>query len=212
MPQRLTFHATRPGKKKIVRHNQMSFAIGVTLGLASGVAIAQQQPEQRGFYGGLSLGQSRIKFVDSSLDGGRPAGVSSEETGRDETGRAWKLFAGYRIHRNVAIEGGYTDFGQFSTTRRFFSTRPTFSSLSGTETAIIRISGFHLESVCIIPIRDVSVLLKAGTMYSRTETSFSTTGGSQRRKSQSQEVGSQSETRDRRRLRHQPELGRAAGI
>jgi OOP family OmpA-OmpF porin len=130
-----------------------------------GIAIVQQQPVERapqGFYGGAALGGSIVNISDSTFSG---AGGSLT---KDETDTAWKLFAGYRIHRNVAIEGGYTDFGEFSATRTF--------TPANSATVRFKVRGFHLEGVGIIPIRNFSILLKAGTLYSTTKTSASSTG------------------------------------
>lgn len=162
------------GEEKIMAHNKRSSIgiLGVALGLASSAAIAQRQPIERapqGFYGGASLGRSNVELSDSTVAG---AGGS---LGKHEVSRAWKLFAGYRIHRYFAIEGGYTDFGEFSATRTF--TPGLFPFIGGDgETIRFNVSGFHLEGVGIIPIRNFSVLLKAGPVYSTTETSRSSTG------------------------------------
>lgn len=155
-----------------MRHNELPVAIGVGLGLVSSIALAQQPPRERapqGFYGGLSLGQSKGSLSESSISGAATRSVSKEETDT-----AWKLFAGYRIHRNVAIEGGYTDFGKLKATR---TVGTGLLSETGSVNTTVKITGFHLEGVGIIPFHDFSIFLKAGTLYSTTETTVSATGG-----------------------------------
>jgi OOP family OmpA-OmpF porin len=150
-----------------MRHNKISIVIGAALGLASSATFAQQQPVQPGFYAGASLGQSQVRFSDSFLS---VAGATSSSLSRDETDTAWKLFAGYRIHRNVAVEGGYTDFGKFSATRTV--TAPATATVSET----LKVHGWHVEGVGILPIRDFSLFAKAGVMYATAEASKSSTG------------------------------------
>jgi OmpA-OmpF porin, OOP family len=152
-----------------MRYNKMSIAIGAALGLVCSVAIAQQQPVERGFYGGLSLGQSMVKFSDSFLPIG---GASSTSLSKDETDTAWKAFAGYRIHRNIAVEGGYTDFGKFSATRTVTSP-PGAGSASET----LKVHGWHVEAVGILPLHNFDLFAKAGAMYATAEASKSVSGG-----------------------------------
>src|SRR5258705_13494806 len=94
------------GRRKIMRYNQLSIAIvSVALGLTSSVALAQKQVE-RGFYVGGAVGQGIVQFSDSFLSINTTAPTTLS---KDETDTAWKLFGGYRIHRNIGVEGGYTD-------------------------------------------------------------------------------------------------------
>jgi OOP family OmpA-OmpF porin len=73
------------------------------LGMASAMAFAGPALAQdTGFYGGLSFGQSSAD-VDCS---GLPQ--------CDDSDTAWRILGGYRFNRNLAVELGYTDFGEVS--------------------------------------------------------------------------------------------------
>jgi len=70
-------------------------------GLISAPALAQSQAS--GWYVGGSIGQMEAK---DACDG---VGI-----GCDDKDTAWKIFAGYQINQNFAVEGGYTDLGKVS--------------------------------------------------------------------------------------------------
>jgi len=67
-----------------------------------------------GVYFGVGLGQSKLN-----------------ETGFDDD-KGKKLFAGYQFNRYIAVEGGYTDFGSFSS-----SSINTMSELKGIEATVL---------------------------------------------------------------------------
>jgi OmpA-OmpF porin, OOP family len=62
---------------------------------ASSASMAQQKPEDAGFYIGGHFGQSDVKELD-------------------ETDTSWKILGGYQINRNFAVELGYIDFGKIT--------------------------------------------------------------------------------------------------
>src|SRR5437868_10629033 len=116
-------------------------AAGILLATFAGGAAAQNA--EGGWYGGVSVGQSKISFDNSSL---AVAGATASSISKDETDTAWKLFAGYRFGRHLAVEGGYTDFGKFSATNTV--TAPAAGSL----TVGFKSSGPHAEVVGILPL------------------------------------------------------------
>ena len=68
-----------------------------------------QQAQDRGLYAGVSLGQSDVQDGCDGLTG--VPGVSC-----DDSDSAWKLFGGYRLTPNFAVELGYTNLGEISAT------------------------------------------------------------------------------------------------
>jgi len=71
----------------------------------SGVANAQE------WYAGAGIGLSRADNLGAcSSSNGLSAGFSC--SGNSSTG--WRLFAGYEINRNLAVEGSYVDLGEFN--------------------------------------------------------------------------------------------------
>jgi OOP family OmpA-OmpF porin len=131
---------------------------------AAGTAAAQSD---RGWYGGVSLGRSGVNFDDDFLT---IAGATASTLSKDDSDSGVKLFAGYRLQRNFALEGGFTDFGSFSAERRV--TAPAV----GTESATIKSSGFHLDAVAILPIGNFDLLAKFGLIYTTTKRDLSSTG------------------------------------
>lgn len=91
--------------------------------LASTAAFAQQA-DQRGLYAGVSVGQSKVKFEE---DFPGVVGATASSVSKDETDTAYKLYVGYRLHRNFAVEGGWTDLGEWTATRNV--TAPAVGSL-----------------------------------------------------------------------------------
>jgi len=143
-----------------------------TLGLAALAVIASPLAvaDDSGWYGGLNIGQSRAKIDDakitSSLLGQGFTGVSITDDGRD-TG--YKLFGGYKINRNFAVEGGYFDLGRFG----FTATTQPPGTLSGT----IKLKGLNLDAVGILPFTEkFSAFGRVGMNYAQARDSFSGTG------------------------------------
>lgn len=79
--------------------------LGVSVAVSAPVALAQAQGLKiPGWYLGGSIGQSEIGDVDCPPVPGATC---------DDRDTAWRVFGGYQIHRNFAIEAGYTDLGSF---------------------------------------------------------------------------------------------------
>jgi OOP family OmpA-OmpF porin len=142
-------------------------AAGMAFALAAMVANAQAP--DTGFYVGGSIGQSQIRFDDSTLE---VAGASSTSISKDETDTAWKAFLGYRLGKYLAVEGGYMDLGKFSATNTV--TAPANGSL----TVSFKASGPFVDAVGILPLGNgnFSLFGKAGVMYSTAKGSATATG------------------------------------
>jgi OOP family OmpA-OmpF porin len=65
--------------------------------------FAQTPTTNTGFYGGLGAGAGRTDLNHSGITGST-----------DKKDGVWKLFGGYQINRNIAVEGGYVDMGKAS--------------------------------------------------------------------------------------------------
>jgi OOP family OmpA-OmpF porin len=160
--------ATR-GQEDRVKSALVSWLVVAAFALAAAGAHAQAQPAaDRGWYAGIGLGQSKIDFGSNPV----PAfGVTSDTISADDTDSSYKLLGGYRFNRYLALEGGYTDFGSFSATRRV--TAPG----SGTVTSNIKTSGVHFDVMGIIPAGDrFEFFGKVGLIRTVTQTDLSTTG------------------------------------
>ena len=143
-----------------------------TLGLAALAAIASPLAvaDESGWYGGINIGRTRANIDDeritSSLLGVGLATTSITDSDRD-TG--YKLFGGYKINRNFALEGGYFDLGRFG----FTATTVPPGTLDGS----IRLKGLNLDAVGILPISEkFSAFGRVGMNYAQARDSFSGTG------------------------------------
>lgn len=144
-----------------------------TLGFMALAAIASPwvMADDTGWYGGISVGQSRATIDDariaSGLLGGGIATTSIADDNRDTGG---KLFGGYQFNRNVALEGGYFDLGRFGFVA---NTIP-----AGTLTGNIRLSGLNLDLVGTLPITGkFSAFGRVGMNYADARDTFTAAGG-----------------------------------
>ncbi len=143
------------------------------LGLAAfGALIASPALAQESgyYYGGLSLGQSRARIDDQRISAALLAeGLRTTAMARDERDTAYKLFGGYQLNRNLAIEAGFFDLGRFG----FTSTTVPAGTLNGQ----IRLQGLNLDLLGSVPLTaQWSALGRFGAQYARARDSFSGAG------------------------------------
>lgn len=91
--------------------------LAVTLAL-SGFAGSSLAAKESGAYIGGGIGSTAYND-DGKLD----------YYDLDDTSVGWTLFAGYRFFRFLAIEGGYTDLGEFSAERLGTKTDESFQAM-----------------------------------------------------------------------------------
>ena len=129
--------------------------------------IAQDAP---GWYVGGNLGGTRADFKNDSINRalvGRGFVVNSTST--DNTSRGGKLFGGYQLTPNFAVEGGYFDLGRFN----YGSTTTPLGSFSGNS----RINGLNLDLVGTVPLSDrFSAFGRVGAAYAQNRANFASTG------------------------------------
>ena len=146
-----------------------SGALGLAALAALSAPLAMAQ-DTTGWYGGAEVGRSAAKIDDARISSGlqgQGLGVTSISDRDRATG--YKIFGGYQLNRNFAVEAGYFDLGRFGYTA---STSP-----AGSLTGDIRVKGLNLDLVGILPITDkLSALGRLGVTSARTTGSFSATG------------------------------------
>lgn len=125
---------------------------------------------QSGWYGGFSIGQSRAKIDDARIAGGFLAnGFTSSNITHDDRDTGYKIFGGYQINRNFAVEGGYFDLGKFG----YAATTVPAGTLSGT----IKLRGLNLDAVGTLPVTGkLSAIGRVGLNYAEARDTFSGTG------------------------------------
>ena len=145
-----------------------------TLGLAALAVIASPFAValDSGWYGGFNIGGSKANIDDArianSVLGGGFTTTSITEDNRD-TG--YKLFGGYKVNKNFALEGGYFNLGKFG------FTATTAAPRAGTLSGNIKFQGLNLDAVGILPItQKFSAFGRVGLNYAETRDRFSGTG------------------------------------
>lgn len=143
-----------------------------TLGLVTAALLASplataQDPH---WYGGINLGVSRATIDDERITGNLLSrgftGVSIQD---DERDAGYKLYGGYQFNKNFALEAGYFDLGKFG----FTATTVPAGTLNGN----IKLRGFNLDAVGILPITEkLSALGRVGVNYAEARDQFSGTG------------------------------------
>lgn len=127
--------------------------------------------EPNGWYAGANIGRSTGDFERNNSIGpfvGAGYGALTYRDSDKDTG--YKLYGGYRMSRNFALEGGYFNLGKFN----YDYTTSPFGTFGGSNHA----HGLNLDLVGIVPLGDrFSVFGKVGAAYIDERTEFFRTGG-----------------------------------
>ena len=148
----------------------------LTLGLSTGAMESSMAASDWGTgvagYIGISGGESRSQASSSDISSALSNnGLTPLSSSLDRTDTGWKLYLGYQINQNFAVEVGYIDFGKFS-----FSATTAGGSLGGDLKA--RNGGF-IDILGIIPLsNNFSIFGKLGGYSVKTELNGSGAGGS----------------------------------
>lgn len=152
-----------PMKKLTVIH-----LLGVA-GMATFLASSAYAQSTSHFYGGGSVGQSRTEMDPAHTTGVLLPGVNTTGVATDNTGNAFKIFGGYQINRNIALEAGFFDLGK----NRFSASTAASGTLSG-ET---RVQGLNFDLVGTLPLTErFSALARVGAQHAWSKDRFSGTG------------------------------------
>lgn len=142
-------------------------AFAVLAACAGSTALAQ---DALGWYGGANIGRTNVTIDDARITSGLAAGgfQTNSISDRDKN-TGYKVFGGYQLNQNFAVEGGYFDLGKFGYTA---STTPT-----GTLSGNMRVTGLNLDLVGSLPLAErFSAFGRVGVNYARTRDNFSSTG------------------------------------
>ncbi len=143
-----------------------TLSLAVLAAIVSPFAVA----DDAGWYGGANVGQSRAKIDDpriaAQLLGAGLTTTSMVDNSRD-TG--YKLFGGYRVNKNFALEGGYFNLGQFGYT----TTTSPLGRLNGN----IKLQGVNLDAVGMLPLSEkFSAFGRVGLNYAQARDNFTSSG------------------------------------
>ena len=152
---------------RATKHQLSLLALAGFAAVCSTSVIAQDAP---GWYLGGNVGGTRADFKNDSVNrtlAGQGFTVNSTTTDNSSTG--YKLFGGYQLTPNFAVEGGYFDLGKFN----YGSGTTPAGSFSGNT----RVQGLNLDLVGTLPLSDrFSVLGRVGAAYAQNRGSFASTG------------------------------------
>ena len=142
-------------------------ALAVLAACAGSTALAQ---EALGWYGGANIGRTNVTIDDARITSGlAAAGFTTNSISDRDKNTGYKVFGGYQLNQNFAVEGGYFDLGKFGYTA---STTPT-----GTLSGNMRVTGLNLDLVGSLPLAErFSAFGRVGVNYARTRDNFSSTG------------------------------------
>ena len=142
----------------------------VGLAALSSTAVFAQDSGYSGWYGGANLGRSAATIDDPRINSSLlSSGFSSSSIVDDDRSTGFKVYGGYQINKNFAVEGGYFDLGKFGYTA---TTVP-----AGTLNGNIKLRGLNLDLVGIVPLTEkFSMFGRAGLNYAQARDSFSGTG------------------------------------
>ncbi|MDP3761878.1 MAG: outer membrane beta-barrel protein [Ramlibacter sp.] len=139
--------------------------------LAAPAALAQNAaPISSGWYMGGNIGRTTQDADNAAITNGLAAqGLATTSINSDDRDRGYKVFGGYQLNRNFAIEGGYFDLGSFGYTAQ---TAPL-----GSQSGDVRYKGMNLDLVGILPFTDkLSAIGRVGVTSTKASGSYSATG------------------------------------
>jgi len=129
--------------------------------LASGIACAQQS----GFYMGGSIGQAWANIDDDAASFVADIGGTNVSGNTDDTDITYKIFGGFKVNQNFAVEGGYAYLGKYTT-----SADGTFAGGAVSAKGNVKSYAIFLDAVGILPANEqFSVFGKAGFAYTNTD-------------------------------------------
>lgn len=140
--------------------------------MAAGLGLTTAHAADTGFYIGGSFGKSTVSdFSSSDLNTELASlGITATSTVDDEDS-GWKVFAGYRIMKYLAVEGAYANLGEVSAD--IISTAP----VAGTANVQLENKAITLSALGILPLNDkFSLFARLGLNVWDTEVSASGTG------------------------------------
>lgn len=127
------------------------------------------------WYAGLNVGFASTSIDDGSINSDLltvPGITSASTTSKNESDTGFKLFAGYLVNSNFALEGGYADLGKFN-----MDTAVTAFGSPVTLRSEIKASGWNIDAVGIIPVaNNWSIMGRLGVIRADVKVDVSANG------------------------------------
>ena len=140
--------------------------ISAASALTAQAALAQDSA----WYSGANVGRTSATVDNARITRGlASAGLATTSISDRDRDTGFKIYGGYQLSPNFALEGGYFDLGKFGFTA---NTNP-----AGTLNGDIRLRGLNVDVVGTLPLSErFSLLGRVGANYAQTRGTFSGTG------------------------------------
>jgi OmpA-OmpF porin, OOP family len=146
-----------------------SFRLIGLAGLGAMLAVPALGQSSSHFYGGVGAGIARSANDTARTTGVLLPGVDTLSSSSDRNDNAFKVFGGYQINRNLALETGYYSLGK----SRFTTQTSPAGSLSGST----KVRGLNFDVVGTLPITErFAGLARVGAHHAWSEERYSGTG------------------------------------
>ncbi|MEQ1836869.1 MAG: outer membrane beta-barrel protein [Candidatus Nitrotoga sp.] len=143
-----------------------------TLGLLSLAAMnsSMVMADDSFWYGGANIGQSTATIDDARIRAQLQAGgLTTSSLTEDDSDLSYKIFGGYQVNKNFAVEAGYFNLGKFGYTA---TTVPT-----GSLTGKVKLQGLNIDAVGMLPFAEkFSAFGRIGAQYAQARDTFTGTG------------------------------------
>ena len=140
-----------PSRRNNLLYSISAAALILGLGLIPSAARAQEG------YVGVGVGQSKAKDVSNFAACSDLAGFANLSCSTKDTDTVWRIFGGYEVNKNFAVEVGYIDLGKFTLDASFTSGGPQTAHNE------VKAHGLDIDAVGTWPIAGgFSVMGRAG--------------------------------------------------
>ncbi len=153
-------HTQLQSRTQFLKPTHLAMAISIAAMVASPMLLAQDGNKYdltSNWYGGLNIGQTHESINDGAIATDEMGGGLTSLTD-DDRDNGYKLFAGYQLNDNFAVEAGYFDLGQFGS-----------RAVKGQEGSLktrAKTRGFNIDLVGSLPMTEkLSAFARAGAHY-----------------------------------------------
>jgi len=154
-------------KSLTLKPTRLALAISMATVVSSPLLFAQDASKYdltSNWYGGLNIGQTDESINDGAIANNELGGGLTSITD-DHHDNGYKLFAGYQLNDNFAIEAGYFDLGQFGS-------RAVKENVGALKTRT-KTKGFNVDLVGSLPMTEkLSAFGRVGAHYSEAKDRF----------------------------------------
>jgi OOP family OmpA-OmpF porin len=162
-----TTHAQIKSPTQFLKPTRLALAISLAAMVSSPMLLAQNGNKYdltSNWYGGLNIGQTHESINDGAIANHELGGGLTSLTD-DDRDNGYKLFAGYQLNDNFALEAGYFDLGQFGS-------RAIKGDVGALKTRT-KTKGFNIDLVGSLPMTEkLSAFARAGAHYSEAKDRF----------------------------------------